>query len=287
MPGTIVRDLGIADYQRRKIDICSSSPYGQAMIPPSSAPLHRMTPPELIVVMPVYNEAEIVESVAREWLEMLDRLNISYRLHLCNDGSTDRTADVLDHLSHSSLEIRHARNRGHGPAILRAYKVAARRSPWVFQSDSDSEIPASSFPDFWKARTDADLVLGFREKRRSPPVRRIITAVLSLMIRILFGKRLRDSNCPFRLMRSEAFRPLFDQLPEDSFAPNVLISGFAVLEHLRIRELSVPHHPRQTGVCSIRKLKLLRAALLSSRQTLNFRLGYKRVSKYAGTQSKS
>ncbi|MEX2607734.1 MAG: glycosyltransferase family 2 protein [Kiritimatiellia bacterium] len=257
------------------------------MTPSSSAPLHRITPPELIVVMPVYNEAEVVESVVHEWLKMLDGLNVSYRLQVCDDGSTDQTAGVLDHLSHPSLEIHHARNRGHGPTVLRAFKVAASRSPWIFQTDSDGEIPASAFPEFWQARKQADFVVGFRENRISPPDRQIITSVLRGIMWLLFGRRLRDGNCPYRLMRSETFRPLFDQLPEDSFAPNVLISGFSVLDRLRILELSVPHHPRQTGVCSIRKLKLLRAALLSARQTLSFRMRYKRKSKYAGTQSKS
>lgn len=257
------------------------------MTSPTPAPLHRITPPELIVVMPVYNEAEVVESVVHEWLDMLDRLAVSYRLHLCNDGSTDETASIVDQLSHPSLEIHHARNRGHGPTILRAYKVAASRSSWIFQCDSDGEIPASAFPEFWRTREKADFVLGFRQHRTSPPSRRMITTVLRQLIRILFGGRLRDSNCPYRLMRSEAFRPLFDQLPEDSFAPNVLISGFGILDRLRIRELPVPHHPRQTGVCSIRKLSLLRAALVSARQTVAFRIRYKRVSRYAGTHSKS
>jgi glycosyltransferase involved in cell wall biosynthesis len=235
--------------------------------------------------MPVYNEEEVVESVALEWLEMLDKLHISYRLHLCNDGSTDRTAEVLDQLSHPALEISHSRNRGHGPTILRAYKVAAGRAAWLFQADSDGEIPAAAFPNFWQARDQADMLLGVRTQRDSPLSRRIISSTLRLMLWLLFGRHLRDGNCPFRLMRSEAFRPLFDQLPEDSFAPNVLLSAFSSLNHLRVKELPVPHRARRTGVCSIRKFKLLLAALRSARQTLAFRLTYKRASRYTGAQS--
>lgn len=238
---------------------------------PSAAPLHRVSLPQLIVIMPVYNEAEVIEQVAREWLEMLDQLNLPYRLHIANDGSTDNTQEVLDHLSHSSLEISHARNRGHGPTILRAYRVAGGRAAWVFQTDSDGELPAASFPAFWEKRQQADLVIGTRTGRESDFSRRLITRTLHLLLLGLYGPGIHDANCPYRLMRSDAFRPLFDQLPEDTFAPNVLISGYSVRKKLRIVELPVPHQMRKTGRCSIQKLKLCKAALRSARQTLAFR----------------
>lgn len=241
------------------------------MTPPSKAPLHRVSLPQLIVIMPVYNEAEVIERVAKEWLAMLDGLNVPYRLHIANDGSTDRTQEVLDNLTHPSLEISHARNRGHGPTILRAYRVAGGRSSWIFQTDSDGELPSEHFPLFWKQRHHADIVIGYRQNRDSPPGRRFITRVLRWILHLFYGKGIRDGNCPYRLMRSEAFRPLFDQLPEDTFAPNVLISGYSALSKLTIVELPVRHSPRQTGVCSIQRGKLLKAALRSARQTMVFR----------------
>lgn len=237
----------------------------------SAAPLHRVSLPELIVIMPVYNEMDVIEQVAREWLDMLDQLKVPYRLHIANDGSSDRTQEVLDHLSHSALEISHARNRGHGPTILRAYRVAAGRAAWIFQTDSDGEIPAAAFPEFWQKRQQADLVIGNRTQREAPLSRRLITLTLRGLLFCIYGRGIHDGNCPYRLMRSEAFRPLFDQLPEDTFAPNVLISGYSIRKKCRIIECVVPHRPRQSGICSIQKLKLLKAALRSARQTVAFR----------------
>lgn len=238
---------------------------------PSAAPLHRVSLSELIVIMPVYNEVEMIGTVAREWLAVLDQLNMPYRLHIANDGSTDRTQEVLEQLSHPSLEISHARNRGHGPTILRAYRVAAGRAAWIFQTDSDGELPASAFPEFWKKRHQADLIIGSRTQRQAPFSRRLITGSLRVLLLCLYGRGIRDANCPYRLMRSEAFRPLFDQLPEDTFAPNILISGYSIRRKRRILELPVPHQPRQSGECSIQKLGLLKAALRSARQTVAFR----------------
>lgn len=237
----------------------------------STASLHRVSLPQLIVIMPVYNEAEIIEQVAAEWLNMLDNLHVPYRLHLANDGSTDRTQEVLDHLSHPSLETSHARNRGHGPTILRAYRVSGSRAPWIFQTDSDGELPASAFPNFWKQRVEADFVLGFRKNRDSGTARTIVTSGLRVLLALLYGPGVRDPNCPYRLMRSESFRPLFDVLPEDTFAPNVLLSGYSQRKKLRLVQLPVAHQVRQTGTCSIRCWKLVQAATRSAVQTIAFR----------------
>lgn len=236
-----------------------------------SCSFHRVSTPDLIVVLPVYNEGEIIADTVTEWLDQLDQLAIPYRLHVCNDGSRDNTQEILDGLSHPALELHHARNRGHGPTILRTYRSAVDRAPWVFQCDSDGELPAETFPAFWKSRTEADLVTGTRFHRTDNRIRLLITRVLRIGTLCLFGKGIPDVNCPYRLMRSEAFRPLFDQLPEDTFAPNVLVSAYALLKPLRIRTLPVEHTLRQTGVVSIRGRSLLKAVLRATRQTLAFR----------------
>jgi hypothetical protein len=100
-----------------------------------------------------------------------------------------------------------------------------------------------------------------------------ITQVLSFLTLLLFGKGIPDVNCPFRLMRSEKFRPLFDRIPEDTFAPNVLISAYALRSQLRILSLPVEHTPRTTGTVSIRGRNLLKAVVRATRQTLAFRFG--------------
>lgn len=236
-----------------------------------STPLHRVSLPDVIVILPVYNEDEVIEDVVKEWLDVLDSLSIAYRLHLSNDGSTDRTQEVLDHLSHPSLEIHHAKNRGHGPTILRAYRSAAERSAWVFQCDSDREIPATAFPEFWRARHGYELIVGSRVDRNDRFVRTVITKGLRFLTVMMFGRGIPDVNCPYRLMRSEKYRPLFDQLAGDTFAPNVLVSAFAIRERLRILSLPVEHAHRETGTVSIRGGRLLKAVVRSTRQILGFR----------------
>ncbi len=236
--------------------------------PTETAPLLQ---PQLLVVMPVYNEEGSIKHVVEEWLEVLDSIGDPYRLQIWNDGSTDGTAEVLDSLHHPSLEIHSAKNRGHGPTILRAYKAAAERASWIFQTDSDGELPAASFPEFWSLRTSCDLVMGIRTGRGGPIARQTMSLASRILIRVLYGKGPRDVNCPYRLMRSSSFFSLLDRLPEDTFAPNLLISGFAGKERLRFQERPVPFTPRTSGEASIQSWKLVRASLRSTLQTISFR----------------
>ncbi|MCC5848138.1 MAG: glycosyltransferase family 2 protein [Verrucomicrobia bacterium] len=228
---------------------------------------------DFIVVMPVYNEAEVIDRVTREWLQVLERVEADdWRLRIYNDGSRDDTGAILDAISHERLEVIHAPNQGHGPTLIAAYRRAVTESDWVFQSDSDGEIAADTFPEFWRQREEGDLWVGHRQNRGGPLSRRFISAVLRWMNRVLYGPGISDVNCPCRLFRSQAFAKVVEAIPEKTFAPNVLISGMACTGKMRVRELPVSYTPRQTGEVSIRKGRLAKAALLSTWQTLKFRL---------------
>ena len=53
---------------------------------------------DLAVVMPVYNEEEIIETVIKDWCKILDKLNMSYQIHPYNDGSKDNSLQKLKEL---------------------------------------------------------------------------------------------------------------------------------------------------------------------------------------------
>ena len=85
---------------------------------------------------------------------------------------------------------------------------------------------------------------------------------------IFYGFGVTDVNAPYRLYRAEKFREAFVAIPTDTFAPNVVLSGYAARSGMRILELPVPTRPRTTGEVSIKKWKLFRAACKSLRQTV-------------------
>ena len=234
---------------------------------------------ELCAVMPVYNEEEIVGQVAEQWLEALDGLGIHYELVAIVDGATDASEQVLRAVAerHRRLVVDAKPNSGHGPTILRGYRRGVVTADWVFQTDSDDEMPAASFGELWSIRHDVDAVIGIRTSRNQSAGRRAITRAARITARVAFGCRLADVNCPYRLMRSTGLAPLLASIPEDTFAPNVAISGMLARSGARLAEVPVPHHDRTTGVVSILGLGALRAALRSFGQTV--RLSRARISK--------
>ena len=78
-------------------------------------------------------------------------------------------------------------------------------------------------------------------------------------------------NCPFRLMRASALAPLLPKLADDTFAPNVILSGLFALHGLRILNLPVAYRPRRTGTVSLAKFSLWKKAFKAFRQTVGNR----------------
>jgi glycosyltransferase involved in cell wall biosynthesis len=224
--------------------------------------------PLLTVVVPVYDEAESIAGVLGSWSAELERLGIDYRLRVYDDGSRDATPRILSELAARQPRLsvfRHA-NRGHGPTILRGYREA--RGTWVLQIDGDGEMPARSFPSLWEAREGYDFLVGSRLDRRQALVRRLVSAGSRASVHLLLGKGVRDVNSPYRLMRRERLLPLLDLLPEDAFAPNVLLSGLAARAGLRVFECPVPHQGRRMGRGSLTSRRLWAGVVRSFRDTL-------------------
>ncbi|HBF38497.1 MAG TPA: hypothetical protein DDW50_14410 [Firmicutes bacterium] len=231
-----------------------------------------MSSKELAVIMPIYNEEEAIMAVLQKWHAQLSELQIDFEIHAYNDGSKDNTETILKNLSrdYPRLMIHNKNNSGHGPTILQGYRENSE-AKWLFQVDSDDEMEVKDFNKLWSQRDDYDFLIGWREGRHSPLPRRIISSVSRIIIRLFYHPGVWDVNSPYRLMRSDKFRELFFKIPADTFAPNVILSGFAILKKMRIFQVPVTYHERQTGKVSIQKLKLLKAAVLSCGETVRFR----------------
>jgi len=224
---------------------------------------------ELALVMPVYNEQDCIQDVVKDWAAVLDGLGIDYVMIILNDGSTDGTFQQLATFAgNHRINLVNKINSGHGPTILKGYREALQEAEWVFQCDSDNEIPAQCFPDLWGKRNDFDAVLGCRQRPHQPLQRKIISWIALQTVRFFFGRGVIDVNVPYRLVRSSVLSRIIDKIAEDTFAPNVIISGVLAKRNFRILNFPVSWRPRSTGKVSIVRSKLYKAAILSFRQTL-------------------
>lgn len=229
---------------------------------------------DLCAVIPVYNEEGAIAAVLRKWCAMFDTLGIRYRIRAYNDGSKDSTSSILRAFAAERPDAVAAvdkPNSGHGPTILRGYREAAEEAEWIFQTDSDDEMGPEAFPALWEKRAGYDFLLGRRAGRAQPLPRKIVSAVSRAAVRAFYGRGgVWDVNSPYRLMRADAFRGFYRAIPDDTFAPNVILSGLAARHRLRCLETPVPQRDRTTGEVSIRKWKLLKAAARSFAQTVAF-----------------
>ncbi|QWR77287.1 glycosyltransferase family 2 protein [Candidatus Magnetomonas plexicatena] len=228
---------------------------------------------DISVVIPVYNEQGCIRQVVSSWADTLSELGIKYLITVLNDGSHDKTSEILSaFVKDKNIRIINKENEGHGPTILLGYKEAVSVSDWVFQCDGDDELKPADFPLLWKNRLSYDALFGKRTNRNQNLIRKFISKISVLVVHIFFGNSISDVNVPYRLIRSDIVEKIVNRIPTKTFAPNVIISGVLSKAKLRIYEHPVSFEPRKTGKTSIVKLKLWKSAFKSFFQTVVFSL---------------
>lgn len=99
-----------------------------------------------------------------------------------------------------------------------------------------------------------------------------MTRISASVISRHYGKGLVDVNCPYRLFRTESFSEVIQRIPEDTFAPNLIISGMTLKKGLRYKQIPIEFEERSTGESSLNSdyIKLLKIAYRSFRETIQF-----------------
>lgn len=164
------------------------------------------------VVIPAFNEEDSIKKCVEGLKEELDALKIEYEIIVVNDGSSDKTATILDALALrvSALKPIHLPiNRGLGQALRSGFQAAEK--PLIFYTDADLPI---DFNELSRAirildLKEADIISGFRHDRTSEGMIRILYSFFyNILIRLLFRVKIRDINFSFKLMRSQLVKDL-------------------------------------------------------------------------------
>lgn len=210
----------------------------------------------LSICAPAYNEEESIEAVVRDWECMLVESDVAGEIVVGNDGSTDRTGEILKRLQAefpNLVVVSHAVNGGYGRALRSA--IRASRGRFVLTIDSDGQFDARE----WRAlydemeRRGADLVTGYRHAKQAGLVHVLADRALNRLIRLLFGLNLRDTNCALKLFKGEVVRTLGGEAmgypTPTEFHIRARTFGF------RTGEVRITHRERAGGTTKLKAFK--------------------------------
>jgi len=203
---------------------------------------------ELAVVLPAYNEEANIERVVRQVMAYLDPTGIDYEVLPVNDGSRDRTGEILERLRQESPRVRpqqHPQNRGYGAALRTGFDAAAKR--YVFYMDGDGQFDIKDLDHLLPLASEDVIVTGYRIERRDPFLRRLNARLFGgWLVRVMLGVYVRDLNCAFKLIPKKVFETV--TLESTGALINAELYGRAIRAGFGIREVGVHHYPREAGV---------------------------------------
>lgn len=203
---------------------------------------------QLSVVLPAYNEEANVERVVAQVAGYLDRTGLDYEILVVNDGSHDRTGEILARLQERFPRLRplhHEQNRGYGAALRTGFDAA--RMPFVFYMDGDGQFDIGDLDKLLPLADENVIVTGYRIERRDPFMRRMNARLFGgFLVRVLLGVRVRDLNCAFKLIPKKVLDAI--TLESTGALINAELYGRAIRRGFGIREVGVHHYPREAGV---------------------------------------
>ena len=238
---------------------------------------------ELSVFFPAYNEQAAIARTLERALATLAALRLPYEVLVVDDGSRDQTAEIvralMDRCPHLRL-IRHDCNRGYGAAL--ASGLYAARFEWVCFMDADGQFDFRELFDFLAAqeRTGADLVIGYYRTRQVSWVRRAGTWVWQLAGRLLFGLRVRNVDCGFKLVHRRVLHSIARLNAQRGAFVSTELLVKATQEGFDIVEIPVTHFERTAGAATGAELAVVISScrdLFLMRRKLRVRHGASRT----------
>ncbi|MGH7933867.1 MAG: glycosyltransferase family 2 protein [Candidatus Binataceae bacterium] len=202
--------------------------------------------PGITVFLPAHNEEANIERVANGFCAELPKLADSYEVVVVDDGSRDNTGEIADRMAAANPRVKvihHGVNRGYGAAVISGIRAASE--PYVLLADGDGQFDPADVVVLVARMPGYDAVIGRRVRRADHLMRRINGKAWTMLARMLFGLKVSDMDCGFKLFRRE----ILDGI--ELHANGALIST-ELLARLagrgaKICEVDVNHLPRVAG----------------------------------------
>ena len=198
----------------------------------------------LSFLIPAYNDEKTIETVVRKAYRIGQDAAEQFEIVVINDGSRDKTGEILSRLKRQSLHLDvlvHAGNKGYGETIRELYY--AGKYEWFFTIPGDFQIDPKEVTKLIPYADSADMIIGWRKNRRENTERQLQTSVYNWLLRTLFPIDLHDINS-VRLVRHTVIDAV-SPVSTSAFVDAELTIG-AVRKGLRVIEVPIIHKKRET-----------------------------------------
>ncbi|GAI14328.1 unnamed protein product, partial [marine sediment metagenome] len=210
------------------------------------------------IIIPVYNEEKSIASVLMEIEDVMNRNRLSYEIIVINDGSTDKTVQVLKSSGSNVKVFSHRVNRGYGASLKTG--ICNAQHEIVVITDADGTYPNERIPELVSYIKDYDMVVGARTgvSVKIPLIRKPAKWLINRLANYLTGVRIPDLNSGLRVMK-KAIANKFARLLPDQFSYTATITLAMLTNGYQVKYIPVDYHAR-IGQSKIKPI----------RDTLNF-----------------
>ena len=208
------------------------------------------------VFFPCYNEQDNITRVVEQALTVLEKLNADFEVIIVNDGSSDSTGQIADEIAGQKDRVKvvhHGTNLGYGAALQSGFKAATKEL--VFYTDGDGQFDINEMPPLLRLMEQYDIVSCYRLNRQDNLIRKINGWCWTKLVCLLFGMKIRDIDCAFKLYRRE----IFDNIKVVSTGAliDAEILARAVRKGYRVTQQGIHHYPRTAGAQTGANLRVI------------------------------
>jgi glycosyltransferase involved in cell wall biosynthesis len=215
---------------------------------------------------PAYNEAENVGGTIEKSVAVLEPLGCPYEIIIVDDGSRDQTAAIVQKYAKTNPHVilkQHEVNRGYGSALQTGLHSCNRGL--IFFSDCDLQFDLTELHSLiviMQQDPAVDVVIGYRMRRSDPLIRKLNAFGWKMWARLLFGIKVKDIDCAFKLFKREVFA----NIRIESTGALINVELLAKLKKLgcKMIETGVHHYPRKAGTQTGAKLRVILKAFQES-----------------------
>jgi glycosyltransferase involved in cell wall biosynthesis len=209
----------------------------------------------LSIIVPVYNELDIIEKTIQQLQKMIERADFAIELIIVNDGSQDGTESILKSISQEGIRvIHHQRNYGYGFSIKSA--IWSARFPFIGITDADGTYPNDRFLEFYQEMQDGeiDMIVGARTGKNAkiPWVRKPAKWMLNQLANYLTNEKIPDLNSGFRIFKVNVFNRFVKIIP-DGFSLTSTITLAMLTNKFSVRYIPIDYYRRE-GKSKIRPI---------------------------------